>query len=225
MESSENGTKQDRNTMLTLFLANTRSVKGKSTELQSLVADFDIICLTETHLDNHIPSSEIIPPAGKMVFRKDRTINGGGVMIAVPESLRPKIVSIDTSGEEMLILSLKGDIVLCCYYRPHVSLRNIKTIKLILDEITQLHAGHTVLFVGDMNFPDIDWTREQVKPESRHRQIHQDFLHALQDNNLTQLITQATHIKGNTLDLLCTNRLRPLYRNCHSKPNACANES
>ena len=44
---------------LSLFLANTRSAKGKTTDITTLTAlttDFDIICLTETHLDQTIDS-------------------------------------------------------------------------------------------------------------------------------------------------------------------------
>ena len=56
-----------------------------------------------------------------------------------------------------------------------------------------------------MNFPDIDWKSESIRPFTQYKQLHKDFLDALHENGLEQIITEPTHIHGNTLDLICTN--------------------
>ena len=53
--------------------------------------------------------------------------------------------------------------------------------------------------MGDFNMPDIDWsTLSAISTYSN------SFCDAVYDNNLYQLVTVPTHIKGNTLDLLLT---------------------
>jgi hypothetical protein len=62
-----------------------------------------------------------------------------------------------------------------------------------------------LLLVGDFNLPGINWDKLQVKPCCQYKKLHQEFLDLLNENSLTQLITEPTHVHGNTLDLLCTN--------------------
>ena len=203
---ADNETSQkERNRLLTLFLANTRSVKGKTTELQFLSNDYNIICLTETHLNHTIPSSNLLPTEDRSVFRQDRTLHGGGVLIAASNSIKPKQIHINTFREEIVCIKVEPKTIICCYYRPHVYLQNTENIKHILGEITDKYHDHNMLLVGDMNFPEIDWKKEQLKANSKHRKLHQEFLDILNENGLKQLISEPTHVKGNTLDLICTN--------------------
>jgi hypothetical protein len=54
-----------------------------------MTTNFDVICLTETHIDSTIPSSSFIHDLDKTVFRCDRDIHGGGVLIAINKHLNP----------------------------------------------------------------------------------------------------------------------------------------
>ena len=74
---------RERYSGLTFFLTNTRSAKGKCTELTTLNHGYNIICLTETYLDNSIESQCILENPDFDFFRRDRNIHGGGVLIAV----------------------------------------------------------------------------------------------------------------------------------------------
>lgn len=59
-------------------------------ELDIAASRYDIIALTETHLDNSISDSEILPN-NYLVFRRDRRSNGrrgGGVLIAVSDHIK-----------------------------------------------------------------------------------------------------------------------------------------
>ena len=69
----------------------------------------------------------------------------------------------------------------------------------LLDFLHNLSPSHNHIIIGDFNMPDIDWsTLSAISTYSN------SFCDAVYDNNLYQLITVPTHIKGNTLDLLLT---------------------
>ncbi len=55
------------------------------------------------------------------------------------------------------------------------------------------------LLIGDFNLPDINW---ETGESSRRTE---DFVDALDDLMLTQMVHFATNIKGNCLDLMLTN--------------------
>ena len=79
----KNGIK--RHTLKILQL-NCRSLRSntKISQLTSIISteDPDVVCGCETHLDSSIPTSEIFPN-NYQIFRKDRSLGGGGVFIAV----------------------------------------------------------------------------------------------------------------------------------------------
>ena len=187
------------------ILANTRSVKGKTAELQSLTIDYNIICLTETHIDSTIPNQSIIEDTNKTIFRKDRNLYGGGVLIAVDSSLNPSEIKLSNQKEEMVIVKLDQKIIFFCYYRPHVYLQNIEQLRDSYEEISNRHPDHRIVLLGDMNLPEIEWKTGKLKSNARYKQVHTDFLDMLLENNLQQLVQQPTHVHGNTLDLICTN--------------------
>jgi len=149
MESDETSPTKESAGMLKVFLANTRSGKGKTTELQFLTTDSDIICLTETHLDDTIPNSSILPIKNKTVFRRDRNICGGEVMTAVCDRLNPKLVDLSKYREEVVAVKIQPRMVICCYYRPSVYLFDTEVINDILDYLQREYYRHTILFVGD----------------------------------------------------------------------------
>ena len=206
MESYEISTTTERYHTLKLFLSNTRSAKGKTTELQFLTMDSDIICLTETHLDQTIPNSNILTTENRTIFRRDRNIHGGGVLIAVNDQLKPKLVDLSKYDEEIIAVKIEPKTVICCYYRPHVQICNTYVIDDILSDIEREWKGHNILMVGDMNFPGIDWINKHVKTMAPFKKVHQSFLDVLHNHRMEQLITNSTHVLGNTLDLICTNQ-------------------
>jgi len=206
MESDKTSPTKESDGMLKVFLANTRSVKGKTTELQFFTTDSDIICLTETHLDDTILNSSILPIKNKTVFRRDRNICGCGVMMAVCDHLIPKLIYLSEYREEVVAVKIQSRMVICRYYRPYVHLSNTEAINDILDYLRSEYQRHTILFVGDMNFLGIDWNTKAVKPLTPYKRIHQNFLNVLNSHKMTQVVKGSTHLLGNTLDLICTNQ-------------------
>jgi len=79
---------------INLFSANTRSLKGKTEELSAQCCQYEIICLTETHLDPTFPNHQIFDFTGKCIYRKDRTLHGGGVLVAVDDTVNSQQIDI-----------------------------------------------------------------------------------------------------------------------------------
>ena len=73
---------------LKVAIINFRSIRGKVASLQTFTDqnDTDIIIGSESWLDSSILSAEIFP-SHFQVFRKDRNSCGGGVFIAVKDSI------------------------------------------------------------------------------------------------------------------------------------------
>ena len=59
-----------------------------------------------------------------------------------------------------------------------------------------LSTFHHCIFVGDFNFPDIDWS--SLIASSSHSNIFCEFVF---DSNLIQHVNSPTHIRGKILDL------------------------
>lgn len=75
-------------------MLNTRSIVNKLSKFMSFVysSNYSIVCCTETWLSDSIFDNEIIP-TGYSIYRKDRGWRGGGVMVAVKNSICSAIVS------------------------------------------------------------------------------------------------------------------------------------
>ena len=74
-------------------------MKGKTTDLKCLSQNYDIICLTETHLDDTFADSQIFNTDDKRIYRKDRNIHGGGVLIAVNSQIKHSPIILETNNE------------------------------------------------------------------------------------------------------------------------------
>ena len=78
------------------LLSNVRSVKGKLNDIQVLSSQFNIICLTETHLDSLVPNTMLFDAADKPVFMFERSLYGGGVLIACDYGLKCRQLDWDS---------------------------------------------------------------------------------------------------------------------------------
>ena len=83
----------------------------------------DIMCGSESHLDQSFYTSEIFPDAYN-VFRKDRTL-GGGVFLCIKKQLQVlEEPSLDTEAELIWIKLTPPNqrpIHICAFYRPPTS--------------------------------------------------------------------------------------------------------
>ena len=184
---------------LSLALLNTRSLINKLDSFQSFAYSnsLNIICLTETWLNEQIFNNEILQ-SNFTIHRRDRKHRGGGVLIATSEHITTKLIHTHPTIELIHIeLNIKpATHIICIYIPPSCTdeyhqdvIRYLNTLSLTTD----------TFIVGDFNTPDINWhTLNATLPFS---QMLCDFICT---NNLIQLVTTPTHRQGNTLDLQCS---------------------
>jgi hypothetical protein len=100
---------------ISLCNINIRSIRNKMEFLETSLNDFDILVVTETHLDNQINDSDItLDSFLNIIHRKDRSNSGGELLIYCrvrppldpPLLLRMLIVS---SNQYLYVLHNKKD--------------------------------------------------------------------------------------------------------------------
>ena len=164
-----------------------------------------IVCVTETWLSDSIYDSEILS-VGYVLYRKDRPSRGGGVLIAISDSLFSCLIP---SPPELEIVSVKigqnNDTVICCIYLPPESpLSCVSSLVHFLTELTSSFSK--CIFVGDFNFPDIDWTVLMGSTSQSNC-----FCNFIFDCNLSQHVLEPTHVRGNHLDLIISSASVDVY--------------
>lgn len=89
-------------------------LENKLTPLHSMIlsSDYSIYCFSETWLSNTIYNKEIFP-SGFYVYRNDRNKRGGGVLIAVKDTLSCQLLSSPNSLEVVTIrILLKKPVII-----------------------------------------------------------------------------------------------------------------
>jgi exonuclease III len=72
---------------LSILHCNIRSIRHKLDYIRDSFIDFDILCFTETHLDETVLDETLILSNFNSDYRKDRTCHGGGILVYVSDSL------------------------------------------------------------------------------------------------------------------------------------------
>ena len=148
------------------------SAKGKPAE-RAGICDYvkpDVLLFTETKLATQVKGAEFLPQNYLPGYRKHRTMDGGGVLIAVKKGFivdEVPLEGIDKSCELVCVrVSLKGGtmpaLYLVCYYRsqtdntPNTSLDGLRSA---LEQIDRKvgNSKATVVVGGDLNCPKVDW--------------------------------------------------------------------
>lgn len=108
--------------VLDIIHLNIRSIRHKIAHLNTLVHDFDILCFTETHLDDTVSNDSLSLDGFDTIYRKDRNCYGGGVMIYVSNIIQVHRRSeYEPVGIECLWIEIVNhtcNFFLCCIYRP-----------------------------------------------------------------------------------------------------------
>lgn len=151
----------------------------------------------------------------KQIYRNDRTLHGGGVLIACAPSIKHekiKLCDLLYPVEAVGIHIPKNDnnsqdvVLLCVYIPPSLVRESIKPLSNVFDFVFEKYPSSGILVVGDFNFPDIDWSLHTVRDHSKLKTVHKSFLDLLMLHNLIQMVRRPTHCQGNILDLVLTNR-------------------
>ena len=168
---------------LSVYYQNVRGLKTKLTEVRDniLSCNYDIICLTETWLNDSISNAELFGTGFKyFVYRKDSDFNhyekddGGGVLIAVNSSLRSIMLDAsDTVAEDLTIrVNVAKEVFFClttAYFHDDATVDYFESFfdrqnKVINDR----YVNDKHFIIGDFNKSSIKWTnrsdRTYLKP-------------------------------------------------------------
>ena len=159
----------------------------------------DIISVTETWFTPYIFDNEILP-SGYTIYRQDRGSRGGGVMVAVSDSIPSAQVLVHTQCE-LVIVNLQSthpNTYICCVYLPPSS--STSHYASLFKCIDSLPSPSHIILLGDFNISDVNWST--LHAQSPSSSLFCDFVFY---HNLTQLVDVPTHSCGNTLDLILSN--------------------
>ena len=184
-----------------ISLWNSQSIVNKISSFQTLVysSSFQIIAITETWLSDYILKNELLPSNFNIV-RIDRATRGGGVIVAIHDSVPFCVVS---SPSNLKILTVKIDlktlITLCVVYLPPLSTPSYHSDLLsYFDQL--LTPNKKTVILADFNFPDISWETLSENPPQSY-----SFCDLVYKFNLTQSVSHLTHIKGNIVHIVLIN--------------------
>ncbi|XP_072022913.1 uncharacterized protein [Amphiura filiformis] len=158
---------------------------------------------TKLSLDETVILGQCTPPGYKFIsLPRPKRDGGGGIGTVYKENIELSITpsSFTTVNFEYCIATLKNSVQFVVVYHPPPSKVNglkrsefLEDFEVFLEELSVIPTE--VVLVGDYNI-HVD---EPHKPETRK------FNDILSSNGFRQLITEVTHKKGHTLDLLITN--------------------
>ncbi len=182
--------------------------------------DLDVLLIVESWLEmNELPSTNEVLPCSEMyklqqLPRPNRTNASGGGMLCVHKANLEiqKIPAIKTKVLEVMdlkIISKKCTIRLVSVYRPPRSKKRSYPIADFYEDMESL-VGHyktvtdEVIFCGDYN---VHFNNAQESETKR-------FMNIIESANLIQHVVGRTHVKGNTLDLVMTERDSLILKHC-----------
>ena len=194
-----------RKESLKVALMNAQSIVNKINELRAMVVIMkpDVIAVTETWANDAIGDALLTIDEYEMVARHDRNDTeggrGGGILVYAEKSICAWQIDNDTSFNQLVSVKIKNgceDFILSVIYRsPNSSRVNDEALCNWMNRLSG-----TNLLIGDFNYPDIDW--ENGISGSRGR----TFYETTADLYMEQHVLEATHVSGNTLDLILSNR-------------------
>lgn len=196
-----------------MLSTNVRSLLPKKDEMSAAVNDSnaDIIAVTETWLCDKIRNEELLCCDKKYkIYRCDRPNRcGGGVLLAVNESIENYAVAIDSVLEATwccLNVAFRKVVIGVCYRPPSGSANFCNDLHDCLSHVKVLFPRAAVILLGDFNFPNIVWSNSYSyslpnSAEAEH------FIRICSDFGLTQLVnfpTRVTDTTSSILDLILT---------------------
>lgn len=207
---------------MSLFNTNLASLRAKFQHLLLEITHLDptIIALTETWLDEDIEDISVAIP-GYTIYRKDRPGKNthGGVAMYVKDDLQgtpivvtvlDHLVQLEMEGMWLKIRIGEVSFIVASIYRPPhpATAASIPSDLVLFDVLRRTTQGNDALIIlGDFNLPSLTWT--DGLPSSGKGELEEDFEDALNDTNLTQLITEPTRFcagdRPSLLDLFLTN--------------------
>ena len=146
---------------------NINSIRGKKLEWLAFLDSHQphLVAIQEIKIDSFIATSELFPETCPCsVYRKDRTIHGGGVMLLVHKDFsHMPITELENDSKSIWVkvFANKTSHFVASWYRPPGSTsEEFQLFRKQLDYIRTHHMSKKLPSVHvpvDFNFKDIDW--------------------------------------------------------------------
>ena len=175
---------------------------NKMSELHErvIVDDYEVIGIVETWATESVNDAEL-SIEGYNMFRKDRGIRGGGLILYIKNNIRARVNGELTTSEfaESLWCDVEVDhqrlLIGLCYRSPTSTIENDEKLLSVMEKAVSRIAAHHILIMGDFNFPEIDYASERVS--SRDTEPPAMFFFKTQELCLFQHVNDATRIRQN----------------------------
>lgn len=211
-----------------LAIINFCAVTNKQPELASFLylRDIDVLCGTESHLDDTFSNSEIFPQNFN-VYRNDRNSHGGGVFIIVKDTLPSSQVDTGASCE----------IVWCCihgrsgqtlivgsfYCPPQSSIAVLEELTKSIRIIKAKYPSARLILGGDFNAPGIDWKNGCLTESYTSKSFRELLITISSDYFLEQVVSEPT--RGRNLLDLCFTTHPNQVKQCSTMPGLSDHEA
>ena len=188
----------------TAVFMNARSIIRKIEELKCYLVEKnpDMVMITEAWTNDSISDDFLTIKGYELVAREDRKDTGagrgGGILVYAKREINCWREEEDNGFNQSVSIRVKLDeeIVIHVVYRsPNSSKQNDDAL---CSWVRGMKGSRLVL--GDFNLPGIEWEAGRADAKGR------EFYRACCDTFLEQLVIESTHINGNRLDLVLTNR-------------------
>ena len=189
--------------MIRIAQINLNGLSSKVNVLSDFVksSKLDIVCITESHLLQHVSDSFVQIP-NYILIRND--VAGTVYKHGVCAYVRDNIIIADVSAPLPNLLTFRlvsYDVFVIVVYRPP-SNSDIDN-QLVCSFLGDFCADKEVILVGDFNLPSLDWC--DLNPLSSCPAMEQNFVDLFNSIGLTQWVKQPTYPRsGNILDLVFT---------------------
>ena len=192
------------------LLLNARSLKNKLPDLHFTLDSLKPACvfICETWLDSSVSDALIDPSGCYNVYRHDRAHRvGGGVMVLICKTYMSYQVPIPRqfSGVEVECCDILGDgttvRIILVYRPPEFNAVGREYMVQLIDCLQYLYDDKkTILLLGDLNVPYINWENKS----SIDDHIHSAFLDFCNDHGMDQFVTEPTR-NTHILDIVLCN--------------------
>ena len=156
------------------------------------------MAIQETKIDSSIATSELFPESCQYtVYRKDRSLHGGGVMLLVHRDIisHMPITELENNSKSVWVkvFTNKTSHYVASWYRQlGGTSEDFQLFRDQLDHIRNQHKGKnlpSVHVLGDFNLRDIDWPDRLNRSGSALSQSEgQMLIYIMNDHGLEQLV-------------------------------------
>ena len=191
--------------------SNIKSIRNKTEDIASELSEYDIICISETKLNNSISSTSLLLNSYNKLIRKDRELNnGGGFIMYIKNKIhfkrRDDLENNHTENIWVEVQSLKNKFLLRLFYRPPNATTEYKYWDNLEDVIEKTSEENLdIIIMGDFNH------------DTLKANIHSPLLRTLTKFNLQNLITEPTRVTNASsicIDLIITYHYAIIKHNC-----------